>query len=641
MTPISKRASNTSSLADRLSQELPEGLRFSLDLVDSQPELCDPIFAPPPGISRDETWWTRHFLSISIPERDQVPQECEWLQILAIEVLVYKTASLTTLFVSKADSTGYGYLQPTPAGAGRCPPPTQTILTVFLSWLVEAHQRPNIKSVISLFARSQDQYLFPGSIENPRKHVLDDRKLVKWWCKILDQVMEHSSSIMDTPKSKITSEATRLTSRRFAKGYLKVPGCDIYETKAFLPRSSRTEWMPKDPLKLLQPDSDHFPERCLIPRFSDDPKSRFAIDLDDELPEELPEELTSCVREKDDESRDEHQVCQVEARPEEESASEEAQKEPTASDQPLTTTKIPSDGKWHSVRSLDQFWEMMEFRQECSAGRLVGFIWAVFEPIDHQQDRPCLITESNQSVFGQVALSASQLDPRPIGSDQPISDPLSSQTSFISSQNSDSQPLASSQTTSGSSQSIISLHITSQPTSLEAKITSLDPGSSPAQELIVQNLTSASIPSAAYSRLSSLLDDLDYATLAMAKSSTARWISKAAKEIRQSINTDIEHSAGAKLENVQSSSPSSLDWGIEVIGKKITASYGDGVQIGTEESRGVKRGADSLEAVTAAGANGLNGMASRNASAEDGKANAGVTVLSGMMIKKKKKVQAA
>jgi regulator of Ty1 transposition protein 109 len=27
---------------------------------------------------------------------------------------------------------------------------------------------------------------------------------------------------------------------------------------------------------------------------------------------------------------------------------------------------------------MDQFWEMMSFRQECSAGRLVGFIWVVF-----------------------------------------------------------------------------------------------------------------------------------------------------------------------------------------------------------------------------------------------------------------------
>jgi regulator of Ty1 transposition protein 109 len=31
---------------------------------------------------------------------------------------------------------------------------------------------------------------------------------------------------------------------------------------------------------------------------------------------------------------------------------------------------------------MEQFWETMAYRQECSAGRLVGFIWVVFQ--DHQ-----------------------------------------------------------------------------------------------------------------------------------------------------------------------------------------------------------------------------------------------------------------
>jgi regulator of Ty1 transposition protein 109 len=37
-------------------------------------------------------------------------------------------------------------------------------------------------------------------------------------------------------------------------------------------------------------------------------------------------------------------------------------------------------GQWHSVKTLDQFWELMAFRQECSAGRLVGFLWLVVNP---------------------------------------------------------------------------------------------------------------------------------------------------------------------------------------------------------------------------------------------------------------------
>jgi regulator of Ty1 transposition protein 109 len=39
-----------------------------------------------------------------------------------------------------------------------------------------------------------------------------------------------------------------------------------------------------------------------------------------------------------------------------------------------------NSGHWRSVKSLAQFWEMMSFRQECSAGRLVGFLWLVINP---------------------------------------------------------------------------------------------------------------------------------------------------------------------------------------------------------------------------------------------------------------------
>lgn len=38
-------------------------------------------------------------------------------------------------------------------------------------------------------------------------------------------------------------------------------------------------------------------------------------------------------------------------------------------------------GRWRSVSTLEQFWELMAFRQECSSGRLVGFLWGVFTPL--------------------------------------------------------------------------------------------------------------------------------------------------------------------------------------------------------------------------------------------------------------------
>ncbi|GJC93019.1 H3 K56 histone acetylation protein KAT11 [Colletotrichum higginsianum] len=81
---------------------------------------------------------------------------------------------------------------------------------------------------------------------------------------------------------------------------------------------------------------DWVPARCLIPRFPDDPKSRFRDELDEE----------------------------------------------TGKSKQLKTT-----GQWKSVKSLDTFWEMMAYRQECSSGRLTGFIWVVFDT-QEEQARP-------------------------------------------------------------------------------------------------------------------------------------------------------------------------------------------------------------------------------------------------------------
>jgi len=39
---------------------------------------------------------------------------------------------------------------------------------------------------IYLFARVQDQYLFPASIEHPGKDVPSDAGLVKWWKAVVD-----------------------------------------------------------------------------------------------------------------------------------------------------------------------------------------------------------------------------------------------------------------------------------------------------------------------------------------------------------------------------------------------------------------------------------------------------------------------
>lgn len=325
------------TLGERLAKSLPEGCRFTIHHLSTPPTICLAIYAAPPNEDPEETYCESHFLSVSIDSNGSQ------LQIFAIEVLIFTTEYLTTLFVSKADSTGYLHLLKLPQGT---PSPLKIISTTFLHYLIKDRERSDRRLVLSLFARAQNQYLFPGSIENGYKHVLDDRGLIKWWCKVVDPILgtyENDTNALEDRRKSITRD--QLDSR--SHGFLRVPGCDTYETQNFLPRDLRgriaekNRWLTRDPLCELG-RSPGLPERCLIPRFPDDPKARFVETLDDEIPVEVSQ--------------------------------------PPLSITPASPSKKQNDGRWRSVKSLEQFWEMMQFRQECSSGRLVGFLWATFQP---------------------------------------------------------------------------------------------------------------------------------------------------------------------------------------------------------------------------------------------------------------------
>ena len=346
------------SLKDCFAKLLPQGCRFTIHHLSTPPTECPAIFAAPPGELPEDTYCESHFLSVSItPDGRQ-------LQIFAIEILIYTTNHLTTLFVSKADSTGYLQLLKLPEGT---PSPLRILSTTFLQYLIEERRRPDRRLVLSLFARAQNQYLFPGSVENSHKHVLDDRGLIKWWCKVVDPILGMYGD-EDDQGSKRNGSTTSEPGMK-SHGFLRVPGCDTYETRGFIPRSGHAKvqrrWSTADPLVELgkQPN---IPERCLIPRFPDDPKARFVEQLDYELPDEVTQPPLSRVE-----------------------------------NVPLATKHT---GRWRSVQSLEQFWDMMSFRQECSSGRLVGFLWALFSPDNLDQTRRPGNLEENIQKPSQSAL---------------------------------------------------------------------------------------------------------------------------------------------------------------------------------------------------------------------------------------------
>ncbi|KAI9676379.1 MAG: hypothetical protein M1817_000536 [Caeruleum heppii] len=324
-----------SSLTEELAGTLPIDASFTFYHISTPPTKCPAIFSAHANLPPHQTYCESHFLAVAV-KFSSTSSDNDRILVFAVEVLIYTTAYLTTLFVSKADSTGYLHLLNLDCTHVS---PLRSICTTFISFLVRERQRPGIKTVISLFARAQDQYLFPGSVENSRKHVLDDRGLVKWWGRVLDPVLRRYPS-----PSLASGEANRnrdgAHTGSTAEGYVIAPGLDKYETAALLPVTVKTDpaearrWINDHPLREIssQPNA---PPRCLIPHFPDDPKARFLDELDEEV---------------------------VDA------------SHAGSSDSPL---KRGNEVQWKTIKTLEQFWDAMAFRQECSSGRMVGFIWVV------------------------------------------------------------------------------------------------------------------------------------------------------------------------------------------------------------------------------------------------------------------------
>lgn len=322
-----------SDLGDLLAKELPTGADLTVRHVSSTPAPSAALFAAPPGQKPEVTFCESHFLSVSIHSPDHEGAE---IIVFGMEVLVYTTTHLTTIFVSKADSTGFIHLLKLSQKFSVL----RLISHTFLSYLARTHQRPGVRLVLSLFARAQNQYLFPGSIDNPEKHVLDDRGLIKWWCRAVDPILRENNEESLSNKDTLSAEHKNEIKTTSATAFLIVPGCDSRETHVFFPPSAkkdpreRSRWRAQYPVHQLC-HNPSAPPRCLVPRLPDDPKTRFLIDLDDELPGAAEGENANAT---------------------------------------------PSTGLWRSVKSLEQFWDLMSFRQECSAGRLVGFLWLVINP---------------------------------------------------------------------------------------------------------------------------------------------------------------------------------------------------------------------------------------------------------------------
>ncbi|KAI5780775.1 histone acetylation protein-domain-containing protein [Geopyxis carbonaria] len=298
------------NLSECLSKILPEGLKVDFYHVSTPAVKSSPLFSSPPSHKPQPSTVESHFMAFS---HDSI-------LIFAIEILVYTTTRTNQrmIFISKADSSGY---LPTAASSfvPQDAPNTRisvlrTLAITSVKYVVDRSIKldPTTKTTISLFARSQTQYLFPNSAVNPLKHVLDDRSLISWWGKVLDPIFRCYTKTHD------------------CNAYMLVPGSDHLQVGKLLPISndeSHTSWTHGHPFK-INPAND-ITVREVIPHFPDDPKARFLDELNSD----------------DNESQ---------------------------------TSKRGK--QWANIQTVDDFWDLMCFRQECSLGRSVGFLWVVIDP---------------------------------------------------------------------------------------------------------------------------------------------------------------------------------------------------------------------------------------------------------------------
>ncbi|KAI7134980.1 hypothetical protein KC324_g16737, partial [Hortaea werneckii] len=83
-------------------------------------------------------------------------------------------------------------------------------------------------------------------------------------------------------------------------------------------------------------------------------------------------------------------------------------------------------GFWNNIKDINRFWEAMEFRQECSSGRVVGFLWVVISPPSvaaGSQADGTIAGESQDSQLSQSSTNSAPASSQP----QPTSDPTASQ----------------------------------------------------------------------------------------------------------------------------------------------------------------------------------------------------------------------
>ncbi|KIM29850.1 hypothetical protein M408DRAFT_328643, partial [Serendipita vermifera MAFF 305830] len=367
------------AIIDRLSK-LPGTREFKASALISQPRKSpESLFPYAPNIEDKELYIQDVVLLVAerVQNPDAVvptasatdaepiaPADPAFVYVSALEAVLYifpDTHSII-IYISKVDSTGQG----------KRPSPTRTLMLTFLEHVTNhwfgvytpKHEIDGEKSPskgwdvwIQLFARSQNQYLFPASIEHPRKRVLSDIGLVKWWKSVLD---EHISDVVGQKPAQRTQ----------ASKYVSIPGLSPAETiyTLKLPMQATTaleDWRVGTPYSrsdIIFPLGVRPPTSIsqLVPFFPDDPKARLIVEIANTTTKGAAMTPPRKRRKLDD-----GQAV---------SADEEEKKE--GEDDEENGEEEEGQGKavdYLRTVSAEEFWERMDGRQECRLGTVAFF----------------------------------------------------------------------------------------------------------------------------------------------------------------------------------------------------------------------------------------------------------------------------
>ncbi|KAI1794849.1 histone acetylation protein-domain-containing protein [Ganoderma leucocontextum] len=350
--------------------DLPGTRTFHIHVLTSAPRKHNGLF--PYAHPRPRTYLQDVFILLSEQKDPSAPR----ILVAAIEASVYNIPSTScgVLYVSKVDSSGHA----------SSPSPTVTLVRAFLTYYADPATRPiAVQHLwIQLFARAQNQYLFPNSSEFEGKRPLSDVKLCAWWKRVYGEVAgEVVGRLKGTGKVKLfyilpgysELEAAHTVDRALSRPG-PASGADASVQWVYGHPYSQAD-VPLPCPRSADPDAP-YNLGTFVPWFDDDPKSRF---IDEIAYIKSTESGVRSPQRKRPRAPTSSGPRGEKKAPREQEERDEDEKDKDKDTRPLGEL---------SLVSADEFWERMSFRQECVAGAVTGFFTlCISTPPPVEQDR--------------------------------------------------------------------------------------------------------------------------------------------------------------------------------------------------------------------------------------------------------------